>query len=109
MLHHKGTVRCLSDGAGRGVGDTGERGADSRSGGPGDHALIAPLVCGQRPDGVAFLILLSAPGATGKAVWVDQMVAMSPGKHEYGKMSVSPALFEALGRWLDATLGANGS
>nr|MBP8911145.1 hypothetical protein [Phycisphaerae bacterium] len=34
---------------------------------------------------------------------------LPPGKHEYGKMSVSPALFDTIGRWLDKTFGEKGS
>jgi hypothetical protein len=71
--------------------------------GHSEGALVAPLVCGQRPGGVAFLILLSVSGMTGKAVWVDQMAAMSP-ENDPAKLAETRAALEAI---TDAAIAAN--
>jgi len=71
--------------------------------GHSEGALVAPLVCGQRPGGVAFLILLSAPGVTGKTVWVDQMMAMSP-EDDLTQLATIRAALEAI---TDAAIAAD--
>lgn len=45
--------------------------------GHSEGAMLAPLADIERPETVEFLILLGAPGADGRTVWVDQQMAMT--------------------------------
>ena len=46
--------------------------------GHSEGAMVAPLVYAARPEAVDFLILLSAPGARGDVVWVEQQAGFAP-------------------------------
>lgn len=46
--------------------------------GHSEGAMVAPLVYAARPDEVDFLILLSAPGARGDVVWIEQQAGFAP-------------------------------
>ncbi len=46
--------------------------------GHSEGAMVASLVYADRPQSVDFLILLSAPGARGDVVWVEQQAGFAP-------------------------------
>lgn len=46
--------------------------------GHSEGAMVASLVYADRPEAIDFLILLSAPGARGDVVWVEQQAGFAP-------------------------------
>lgn len=86
--------------AGQGLGPVGLLGHS-------EGAMLAPLAEIERPDVVEFLILLGAPGADGRAIWVDQQLAMTRESDPDADSEKLAAVEAALHRVVDAAIAGD--